>query len=107
MPATAFVTVPTPENLTAEQYAAFTKTIAARFQGVPGLVRKNFIFSGESRQAGGVYTWETRAQGEAFYAPGGAWRENLKKAFGAEPTIQWFETPTIVDNKVGSIEAQG
>lgn len=103
MTATAVVTVPIPADLTAEQYGAFTKTIAARFQGVPGLVRKNFIFNRESAQAGGVYTWDSRAQGEAFYAPGGAWRENLKKAFGAEPSIQWFETPTIVDNKLGEV----
>lgn len=103
MPATAVVTVNIPADLTGEQYAAFTKTIAARFQGVPGLVRKNFIFNRESGQAGGVYTWDSRAQGEAFYAPGGTWRENLKKAFGAEPSIQWFDTPTIVDNKLGEV----
>jgi hypothetical protein len=98
---TAIVTIPIPATLTQEQYAAYTGEIAARFQGVPGLVRKNFLFSRESGLAGGVYTWRDRAEGERFYA--GQWRDNIVAKFGVEPRIEWFYSPTIVDNESGAV----
>ena len=104
MPATAVVTVTIPADLTREQYLAGTKAIAPKFQGVPGLVRKNFIFSGEAGKAGGVYTWESREAGERFHAPGGPWHQSLVDRFGVSPTIQWFDTDVIVDNRAGQIE---
>lgn len=63
---TAIVTIPLPPDLTLEQYAAYTGEIAARFQGVPGLVRKNFLFNREVGLGGGVYTWVDRALGSGF-----------------------------------------
>lgn len=98
---TAIVTIPIPATLTQAQYAAYTGEIAARFQGVPGLVRKNFLFSRESGLAGGVYTWRDRAEGERFYA--GAWRDAIVGRFGVEPKIEWFYSPVIVDNESGTV----
>ena len=98
---TAIVTIPLPPDLTREQYAAYTSEIAARFQGVPGLVRKNFLFSREAGLGGGVYTWTDRAEGERFYA--GVWRDNIVNRFGVEPKIEWFYSPVIVDNEAGKI----
>ncbi len=104
MPATAVVTVTIPAELTREQYLAGTKAIAPRFQGVTGLIRKNFIFSRASGTAGGVYTWETREAGERFHAAGGPWHQSLVERFGVAPSIQWFDTDVIVDNSVGRID---
>jgi Putative mono-oxygenase ydhR len=104
MPATAVVTVKIPAGLTREQYLAGTKAIAPKFQGVPGLVRKNFIYSGEAGQAGGVYTWASREAGERFHAVDGAWHQSLVDRFGVAPTVQWFDTDVIVDNRAGQIE---
>jgi len=102
---TAVVTIPLPAALTAEQYAAYTAEIAARFQGVPGLVRKNFLFNRETGLGGGVYTWQDRAEGERFYA--GAWRDNIVAKFGVAPKIEWYYSPTIVDNESGKITVVG
>lgn len=99
---TAFVTVDLPRELTREQWLANTKNIAARFQGVPGLARKNFIFNRDQGLGGGVYTWESREIAEKFYA--GPWRDNIIKLFGVEPKIQYFDSPVIVDNVAGKIE---
>src|SRR5450631_2983229 len=93
---TAVVTMPIPADLTLEQYTGYVREIAPRFEGVPGLVRKNFLFNRETGLAGGVYTWRERAQGEKFYA--GVWRENILKKFGVAPKIEWYESPVIVDN---------
>lgn len=101
---TAVVTIPLPAGLSAEQYAAYTGEIAARFQGVPGLVRKNFLFNRETGLGGGVYTWRDRAAGERFYA--GAWRDNIMNKFGVAPKIEWYYSPTIVDNETGEITAE-
>ena len=102
---TAIVTIPLPPDLTREQYAAYTGEIAARFQGVPGLVRKNFLFNRETGLGGGVYTWVDREAGEEFYA--GVWRDNIVKKFGVEPRIEWYDSPTIVDNESGKVTRAG
>ena len=105
MPATAVVTVKIPDQMTREQYFAGTKAIAPKFQGVPALIRKNFIFSKASGTAGGVYTWATREAGERFHAAGGPWHQSLVERFGVAPTIQWFDTDVIVDNEIGRIDS--
>ena len=99
---TAFVTVKLPQELTREKWLESVTNIAARFQGVPGLARKNFIFNRDTGLGGGVYTWESREIAEAFYA--GPWRENIVRMFGVEPEIQYFDSPVIVDNIAGRIE---
>ena len=101
---TIFVTIPIPKELTREQWLEGTKAIASRFQGVPGLVRKNFIFNREAALGGGVYTWDSRELAEKFHVAGGAWHKSLKDRFGIDPTLQYFDSPVIVDNSVGKIE---
>jgi hypothetical protein len=102
---TAIVTLSIPATLTQDQYAAYTSEIAARFQGVPGLVRKNFLFSREAGLAGGVYTWRDREEGERFYA--GQWLTNIVAKFGVQPRIEWFYSPVIVDNEAEKITTAG
>ena len=104
MPATAVVTIKIPAELTREQYLAGAKTVAPKFQGVPELVRKNFIFSHASGTAGGVYTWASREAGERYHAEGGVWHQSLIDRFGVAPSVQWFDTDLIVDNRTGRIE---
>jgi hypothetical protein len=99
---TAFVTVTLPPDLTREKWLENTKNIAARFQGVPGLVRKNFIFNRDTGLGGGVYTWQSREIAEKFHA--GPWRDNIIRMFGVEPQIQYFDSPVIVDNVMNRIE---
>lgn len=98
---TAVVTIKAPAGLTREQYAEDVKKIAENFRGVPGLIRKNFLFS-EEGIGGGVYTWETREAADALYA--GPWRDNIIDRFGVEPDIVFFDSPVIVDNEAGEIK---
>ncbi len=100
---TAIVTAPIPDGFTKEKYAENVKKIAGRFRSIPGLVRKNFLFSPEQGLAGGVYLWETREAAEACYAEGGPWREAFTSVFGVQPKIAFFDTPVVVDNIVGEI----
>ena len=61
-------------------------------------IRKNFILDKKNGIGGGVYTWDSKESAEKLYVKGGTWREYIRKAYGAEPEITWFETPFIVDN---------
>ena len=80
------------------------RNVAPRFEAVPGLIRKNFLFDETRGVGGGVYTWETREAAEELYADDGAWRQAIRNAYGVDPDITWFETPIIVDNALGEIK---
>ncbi len=99
---TAIVTARLPAGLTLETYKENTTAIAGRFQTIPGLIRKQFLFSAEQGIGGGVYLWETREQADACYR--GVWRENFMKSFGVEPSIQFFDSPLVVDNEAAKIK---
>lgn len=99
---TAIVSAPLPEGLTYEKYAENTKNMAERFRAIPGLIRKNFLYSEAEGKGGGVYLWESREAADACYA--GVWRDNFMKAFGVEPTIVFYDTPVVVDNAAGEIK---
>jgi hypothetical protein len=98
---TAVVTAPLPQGFTYEKYAANVSKIADGFRTVPGLIRKNFLYSEEQRIGGGIYLWENQAAAEACYA--GIWRDNFRNIFGVDPQIDFYQTPIVVDNRVGEI----
>lgn len=99
---TAVVKIKLPAGFTREQYLANATAIAARFQSIPGLVRKQFMFSAEQGVGGGVYLWESREAADACYR--GPWRDSIHATYGVEPHIEMFDSPVIVDNQSGAIE---
>ena len=47
--------------------AEITKTFqgtAPRYQGIPGLLRKNYWMSEDGQRAGGIYVWQSRADAD-------------------------------------------
>ena len=101
---TAIVQFKVSSDTTKEQVFENMKNVAPKFENMPGLIRKNFLFDGDLGVGGGVYTWESREAAEAVYAEGGPWREAIRNLYGVEPEITWFETPVIVDNAMGKIK---
>ena len=100
---TAVVTFKIPAGASREQRVEQMKQTALRFQSVPGLIRKQFLYDEEKGLAGGVYLWETREAAEACYR--GQWRDNVRKSSGGnEPEIAWFESPVVVDNETQKIK---
>lgn len=99
---TAIVKIKMPQDLTLKQYAEQVQKIAGNFQGVPSLIRKNFLFNDVEGYAGGIYTWEDKETAEIFYA--GQWLDNVRNLFGVEPEITYYDTPVIVDNESGEIK---
>jgi hypothetical protein len=95
---TAIVQFRLPEPVTLAEATRRFESSAPKYKNLPGLVRKYYIVSDDGRSAGGVYLWETRQAAEAVYT--GEWRERVEKLYGSAPTISFFESPVIVDNRL-------
>jgi hypothetical protein len=92
---TAIVRFRLPQGTTAAEAKALFDKSAPNYRGVPGLVRKYYLF-GEDRTGGGVYLWSSRETAERFYSD--AWKSTIAQRYGAQPEIHFYETPVIVDN---------
>jgi len=85
-----------PDTLDERSAGEHFASIAPNFQSVPGLIRKQFLYSSEHNTAGGVYLWENRESADAFIE--GKLRGMIKQQFGVDASVQYFSTPVIVDN---------
>lgn len=92
---TAIVRFPLPVGLSPEDLKKAYKHSAPQFQGAPGLVRKYYLH-GADGTGGGVYLWQSREAAEAMYSDD--WQQRIAERFGAPPTIEYFDTPLIIDN---------
>jgi hypothetical protein len=84
--------------------ADMTKTFqgtAPKYQGMPGLLRKNYWISEDGRRAGGIYVWQSRADADRVYTP--EWKAFVEGKYGAPPTIEYLHSPVMVDNREGTI----
>jgi hypothetical protein len=91
--------LPKPSTL-AEITKTFQST-APKYQGVPGLIRKNYFLSEDGRRAGGIYLWETRADAERMYTA--EWTRFVTEKYGTPPKVEYLHAPVTVDNRDGSI----
>ena len=78
---------------------------APKYQNIAGLIRKYFLLSEDGKNAAGVYLFESREEAEKLYTP--EWREYIKSSYGAEPVIEYFDFPVVVDNLSGEIRTDG
>ena len=84
--------------------AEITKTFqstAPRYQGMAGLLRKNYWVSEDGRRAGGIYVWASRADAECVY--NAEWKKMVEGKYGAPPDIEYLHSPVMVDNRDGTI----
>lgn len=84
----------------AEMSATFQST-APKYQGMPGLLRKNYFVSEDGRRAGGIYVWATRADADRLYTD--EWKAFVADKYGAPPKIEYLASPVMVDNAQGTI----
>jgi len=78
--------------------------VAPRFKQPPGLLRKYFLISEDGKTGGGVYLWNSREEARTFSE--GVLRSMIKDKFKVEPSIEYYESPVIVDNLTGEIIAE-
>ena len=68
-----------------------------------GLLRKYYL-NGESG-GGGVYLWESEAAARAWYTP--EWEKRMAAAFGAVPTVTYYDSHVTVDNEAAEVRIEG
>ena len=84
--------------------ADITKTFqstAPKYQGMQGLLRKNYWMSEDGRRAGGLYVWASRADAERLYTL--EWKKFVEGKYGAPPQIEYLHSPVMVENREGTI----
>ena len=52
---------------------------APRYQGMTGLLRKNYFMSEDGRRAGGIYVWASRADASTQRTGGRSWKANTAR----------------------------
>jgi hypothetical protein len=84
--------------------AEITKTFqgtAPKYQGIPGLLRKNYFMSEDGQRAGGIYVWASRADADRVYTA--EWRAFVQGKYGSPPVVEYLHSPVMVDNSAGTI----
>lgn len=98
------VTIVTFQLQKPARLAEITKTFQAtapKYQGVHGLLRKNYFMSEDGQRAGGIYVWESRADAERMYTP--EWAKFVEGKYGTPPRIEYLHSPVMVDNSNGTV----
>ncbi len=96
---TAIVLYRLPPSIGYEECRAHFISIAPDFLGVPGFVRKHFIYSVAGGVAGGTYLWESLEAAQRFY--NGPWLEGIRARYGVDPQISYYETFAFADALAG------
>jgi hypothetical protein len=97
----AIVTFHLPKPTTLEEITKTFQSTAPRYQGMPGLLRKNYFMSEDGRRAGGIYVWNSRADAERVYTT--EWAKRVESRYGTPPQVEYLHSSVMVDNRDGSI----
>ncbi len=92
---TAIVRFKLPADVDATKAAELFRATAPKYQGLPGLIRKYYIYDSESHIGGGCYLWESREAAERFYNDD--WREMITQRY-SNPELSYFDTTVVVEN---------
>jgi hypothetical protein len=98
---TALIQFKLPQPVTRQKAQEIFLSTAPKYREVHGLIRKYYLLSEDGSTAGGVYLWKSRKDAEQLYTDD--WKKFIVEKYGAEPSVQYFDTPVIVDNLVGEI----
>jgi heme-degrading monooxygenase HmoA len=87
------VEIAIPAGISRERLATEFAAAVPTYQKIPGLLRKHFIVSNEGT-FGGVYLWKDDASAKAWFNE--SWKERVKKTYGVDAKIDWFDTPILL-----------
>ncbi len=82
---------------------ADAERVVPHWRDYPGLVRKHFVWNPETREALGVYLWQSRADAEG--AHDAAWLARAEAHWGNRPRVERFECFLTLENPGGVLSA--
>ena len=97
----AIVTFILPAPMSLAEITKVFQGTAPKYQGMPGLLRKNYWLSEDGRRAGGIYVWASRADADRVYTA--EWKKFVEGKYGSPPVIEYLHSPVMVDNREGTI----
>ena len=92
------VEIPTPAGVTREKLNAEFAAAVPLYQKIPGLLRKHFTVT--STAFGGVYVWKDEASAKNWLNT--AWHERVRKTYGQDAKIEWFDAPILLPTQNAS-----
>lgn len=92
-PVAVVVAIKTPPGVDATRLKAEFDKAAARYQQIPGLIRKYFTIGNGS--FGGVYYWSSRAAADAWFND--AWRARVKATYGTAGEVTYYDVPLAIE----------
>src|SRR5262245_23507158 len=87
---------------TLDEISKTFQVTAPKYQGVTGLLSKNYWMSEDGRRVVGIYVWETRADADRLHTA--EWKKFVEGKYGTAPQIEYLHSPVMVDNRDGSIK---
>ena len=90
-----------PDEMTREGIISKFEQTTQKWSDNQDLIRKNYLIDLDSGIAGGVYLWKEKIHADIWL--GAEFKKKIKENYGHEPTLQFFESPIVVDNIVGDI----
>lgn len=88
-----------PPGMSRAEVVQGMREVAPAWRRNPDLIRKTFLYDAGNSRTGALYLWKNRAAAEA--AHDAAWRRRVMDRYGSVPTLQYFDTPLVVDNALG------
>src|SRR5690606_13620707 len=88
-----------PEGMTRAEVVEGVREGALAWRRNPDVIGRTFLYHRANPRTVALYLWKTRAAAEA--AHDAAWRQRVMDRYGSVPTLQYFETPLVVDNALG------
>ena len=98
---TVIVNFELQDGMTREEIISKFEQNAQKWRDNQDLIRINYLIDLDRGIAGGVYLWKEKMHAEIWL--GAEFKKMIKENYGGEPTIQFFETPIVVDNFTGNI----
>jgi len=93
------VTIATPDAIDRDRLVAEFKAVVPVYQKAGGLLRKYFIITDDGR-FGGIYLWRDQAAAQQWFSA--AWHQRVRETYGADASIEWFDTPILLPSKAAS-----
>ena len=102
---TSIVRYKLPPGIPTETVKEGFVEVAPKFKQPSGLLRKYFLITEDGKTGGGVYLWNSMEQARSFSE--GVIRPMIREKFQLEASIEYYESPVVVDNLTSEIIADG
>jgi hypothetical protein len=101
----AIVKIPKPWYAPKSLVISKMQATVPQYEQLSGLHYKIFTLTQPDAQFGGIYLWRDRITAQNWF--NSAWHERVRKTYGSEPKIEWFDAPIAITSKLTDNQLEG